>query len=150
MGVPSGQHDQQELINFGANRWGFKPELGYTSIRGRWILEIAAGVWYFTNNTDAFGGLTLRQEPIGSAQGHLSYNFHHGWWLALDGNYFAGGRTSIGGVASRDLQQNTRVGLTLSIPLRARHSLKVAAQTGAFTRVGADFDVGSITYQVQF
>jgi hypothetical protein len=150
VGGPTGQYDQGRIINFGANRWSFKPELGYTSVRGHWILEIAAGVWLFTNNTDGFGDVTVRQEPIASGQGHISYNFSSGWWLGLDGNYFAGGRTTAGTMPASDLQQNTRIGLTLSIPLKPKHSLQLAAHSGAFTRIGADFDAGSITYQVRF
>ena len=148
--MPTGQYDSLKLINFGANRWGFKPELGYTSVRGPWIFEATAGLWLFTANTDGFGGTTVRQDPIGSLQGHLTYNFARGPWLALDLNYFAGGRTSADGQDRDDLQKNSRVGLTLGLPLGGPHSLKIAAHTGAVTRVGADFDVGIITYQYRW
>ena len=124
--------------------------MGYSSVRGRWILELAVGAWFFTTNHNGFGDTTKRQDPIGSLQGHLSYNFRGGLWLALDGNYFTGGRTSVDGEEQSDLQQNSRVGLTLSIPLRERHSLKLATHTGAFTRVGADFDIATIAYQYRW
>ncbi len=39
--TPTGQYDSSRVISFGANRWAFKPELGYSSIKGRWILEAA-------------------------------------------------------------------------------------------------------------
>ena len=144
--VPTGQYSSSKLINFGANRWGFKPEIGYSSIRGRWIFELAVGAWLFTTNQDGFGGTTKRQDPIWSTQGHLSYNFPGGVWLGLDANYFRGGRTSVDGEDQSDLQKNSRLGLTLSIPLQERHSLKLAAHTGAITRVGADFDSATIAY----
>lgn len=148
--VPTGQYSSSKLINFGANRWGFKPEIGYSSVRGNWILEVAVGTWFYTTNNDGFGGTTRRQDPLTSVQGHLSYNFRSGLWLALDGNYFAGGQTSVDGVDKQDRQKSSRVGLTLSIPLKQRHSLRLAAHTGAFTRIGADFDLGTIAYQYQF
>jgi len=142
---PSGQYDTTRFVNFGTNRWAFKPEIGYSSIKGRWILDVAAGVWFFTTN-DNYVGLKREQNPIGSIQAHLSYNFTPRIWMALDVNYFTGGRSKLGGLERSDLQRNSRIGLTLSLPLRPRHSLRLAAETGAFTSVGADFDRVRISY----
>lgn len=143
--APSGQYDPTRLINFGSNRWSFKPEIGYSSVRGRWILDAAVGVWLFTANDD-FVGTTREQDPIGSFQAHLSYDITPRIWLALDANYYTGGRTTIDGDLQTDLQRNSRVGLTLSLPLGRRQSLRLAAETGAFTAIGADFDRAVISY----
>lgn len=147
--APTGQYDSSHIINFGANRWAFKPEIGYSSIRGRWIFDLAAGIWFFTTNENYLGS-TRQQDPIGSLQAHISYNFDGGIWLALDGNFFTGGRTSTDGVEGADLQRSSRVGLTLSLPLGGPHSLKIAAHTGAYTSIGADFDVVSLAYQYRW
>lgn len=148
--MPTGQYSPSYIINFGANRWGFKPEIGYSSVKGKWIFEFAAGVWLFTANDSGRGGTTVRQDPIASLQAHLSYNLPRGIWLGADANYFEGGRTTIGGQEASEPQKNSRVGITMSLPLRPRHSLKLAFQTGAFTRIGADFDYGTIAYQYQW
>ena len=37
MSLPTGQYDSDNVVNFGANRWGFKPEIGYSSVRGSMI-----------------------------------------------------------------------------------------------------------------
>jgi hypothetical protein len=148
--MPTGQYDSNHLINFGANRWGLKPEIGYTSVKGRWVVEIALGTWFFSSNKDGFGGVVIQQDPIVAAQGHVSYNFPGGYWLALDGNYFKGGRTTYDGSKNFDLQTNSRVGLTFSIPLSGRHSIRLAAHTGAYTRFGADFNVGTFVYQYRW
>jgi hypothetical protein len=145
--TPTGQYDSSRVISFGNNRWGFKPEIGYSSVKGHWILELAAGVWLFTTNDDFFGGTKLQQDPIGNFQGHVSYNFKNRMWVALDANYYAGGRTTVNGTDKADLQRNSRMGFTFSVPLARHHSLKMAAHTGAFTQVGADFDVVTIAYQ---
>jgi hypothetical protein len=145
---PGGQYTSDHVINFGTNRWAFKPEIGYSSIKGKWIFEAAAGVWIFTTNTDAPGGVTRRQDPIGSFQGHISYSFKPGLWLALTANYFTGGRTSIDGVEKDDLQKNSRIGLTLSLPMGRGKSVKLAAHTGAVTSIGADFDIATVAYQI--
>jgi len=62
--LPTGQYDSKKIVNFGANRWGFKPEIGYSSRRGRWITDITVGVWLFTSNDEGPGGTTKRQDPI--------------------------------------------------------------------------------------
>ena len=145
---PGGQYTSDHLINFGTNRWSFKPEIGYSSIRGKWIFEAAAGVWIYTTNNDAPGGVTRRQDPIGNLQGHITYNFKSGPWLALSANYFTGGESSIDGGEMDDLQKNSRIGLTLSLPVGRGKSVKLAAHTGAFTSIGADFDIATIAYQM--
>lgn len=147
---PTGQYDAARLINFGSNRWSFKPEVGYSSIRARWIVEGAVGLWYFTDNTDFLGGAIRQQEPLGSIQAHISYNFAPTLWLALDANFFTGGRTTIDGVEGDDLQRSSRLGATLSVPAGRGRSIKLAAHTGAYTRIGADFDVVTASYLIQW
>ena len=40
--APTGQYDPTKLINWGANRWGFKPEFGYSQRWAKWVLD---GTW---------------------------------------------------------------------------------------------------------
>lgn len=47
-----------------------------------------------------------------------------------------------------DLQKNSRIGLTLSLPVGRGKSIKLGAHTGAVTSIGADFDIATVTYQV--
>ena len=144
--APTGQYDPNKLINIGSNRWAFKPELGLSRAVGRWVLDFYAGAWLFTAN-DNFQGQIREQDPIGTTQFHLSYNLRRRLWVAFDANYFIGGRTSVDGVRRLDLQRNSRVGTTFSVPLSRRQSVKVAFSTGAFTTIGADFNAFAIGYQ---
>ncbi len=50
--APTGQYDPTKLINWGTNRWSFKPEFGYSQLWGKWVLDGYAGVWFFTTNND--------------------------------------------------------------------------------------------------
>ena len=52
MTAPTGQYDPTKLINWGTNRWSFKPEFGYSQRWGKWIVDGYAGVWFFTTNQD--------------------------------------------------------------------------------------------------
>jgi len=144
---PLGQYDSTKLINLGANRWSFKPELGVSYPVGRWTLEGYAGVWLFSDNDEFFGGARREQDPIGALQLHASYTFRPRLWLAFDSTWYAGGQSTVDGVHNDDRQSNTRVGLTLSLPLGARQSLKLSWSEGATTRIGGNFTTIGMAWQ---
>jgi hypothetical protein len=137
--APSGQCDPSKLINIGSNRWAFKPELGVSKTGGSWYLELYGGVWFFGANADYFGGSVREQDPLGTFQAHVSHTFKPRLWLAADATFYTGGRTTVDGVAKADLQRNSRVGVTLALPVGRRSALKLTWATGFTTRVGADF-----------
>jgi Putative MetA-pathway of phenol degradation len=147
VGTPLGQYDPAKVINLGANRWSFKPELGVTHTLGRWTLEGYGGAWLFTRNTNFFNEKTRTQDPLGSFQFHLNYAFRPRLWAAFDANFYTGGRTSINGVRNFDLQQNSRMGGTLAIPFNRRQSFKLSYSHGAYTTIGGNFNSIAIFYQ---
>jgi len=57
---PWGQYDGERLVNIGANRWRFKPEIGVSKAFGAWTLEGAAAVTLFTDNDNFYGGNTRK------------------------------------------------------------------------------------------
>jgi hypothetical protein len=143
---PLGQYDSSKLINLGTNRWSFKPELGLSRTYGQWVVELMAGVWLFTDNTNFVGGRTRTQDPIVATQGHLTYKFDRNTWLAADANFFAGGRTTLGGTENLDLQRNSRVGATFSSGLGGGHAIRASVSRGAYTTIGADFTSIAFAY----
>lgn len=144
--APTGQYDPTRLINIGTNRWAFKPEIGVVQVMGRWALDAYVGVWFFTENSDFFGGATREQDPISSGQVHVRYLFKRGLWAALDANYWYGGKATNDGVGGDDLQNNSRVGFTVSWQVKRSHNLRFAASRGAFTSIGGDFDSFGLSY----
>lgn len=145
---PLGDYHANRLVNLGYNRWAIKPEIGVTRSIGPWTVEGAAGVWVFTTNTRYAPGFARKtQDPIGSLQGHVSYAWPNRVWVAFDATWFEGGQTRVDGLESPDLQRNSRLGGTLSIPTFKNHSLKVTYSTGATTRRGTDFDTVNVTWQ---
>jgi hypothetical protein len=148
--APAGQYDDSKLLNLGNNRWSFRPEFGISKAWGPWTFEFAPSVTFFTANTDFFGGSTFTQAPIYAAQGHILYNFKSGVWLALDGIYFAGGRTALNGVASDNEQANSRAGFTLALPIDAANSLKLNASTGVTSRTGSQFSAVGVAWQYRW
>jgi hypothetical protein len=143
---PLGQYDSSKQINLGTNRWSFKPELGLSRVYGKWVLEMMAGVWLFTDNEDFFGGSTREQDAIAALQFHLTYRFARTVWLAADATYYTGGRTTIGGRQNQNLQRNSRIGATFSTALDRRQSIRVSVSTGAYTTIGADFTSVAVGY----
>lgn len=145
--APTGEYDPARLVNIGTNRWAFKPEIGITREFGRWFAEGSLGVWLFTDNTDFNGGNTRQQDPLSTVQLHGGYNFRPGLWLAADATYYSGGRTSMNGADKQDVQENSRYGLTLSLPIDRGWSAKIAWSKGFLTRAGQDFTTWTVALQ---
>ena len=147
--APTGEYFPDKLINLGTNRWGFRPELAASQPIGeRWLLDVYAGVWFFTANDESYPG-TLRktQTPLGSFQGHFSYNFTRQLWAAFDVTYYVGGRTTVEGVPPTDLQNNVRNRRHTRPAGRAAALDQIAAGKGAIVRLGADFTTVSFAWQ---
>jgi len=144
---PTGQYASDRIINLGANRWSFKPQIGLIQpVRKRLLIELDAGVWLFTDNKD-FMGQTRKQDPLLTGGFHLIYRIRPSLWVALDATYYWGGRTTVGGEQNADLQQNTRIGGTFAIPFGGKHLLKFSASSGFFISFGGDYDAFAISYQ---
>jgi outer membrane putative beta-barrel porin/alpha-amylase len=145
--APTGEYDSTKLINIGTNRWAFKPEIGVTIPHNRWMFDAYAGVWLFTDNSSFYGGVRREQEPMPTLQAHVSYTFRPGLWVAFDSTYYFGGETTVGGTRKADRKENSRAGLTLSVPLARWHALKFNWSEGASTRTGNDFTTYGVAYQ---
>ncbi len=146
---PLGQYDPTKLINLGTHRWSAKPEIGLSrayGASGQWVVDVMAGVWFFTDNTDFVGGRTREQEPIAATQVHVTHRFTRTTWLAVNANFYTGGRTTIDGTQNLDLQRNSRIGATFSSVLRRGHAIRLAVSRGAFTTIGADFTSIAVGY----
>jgi Putative MetA-pathway of phenol degradation len=147
--APTGQYFSDKLINLGTHRWSFRPELALSHPMGKhWVIDVYTGLWLFTNNKEFYTGHTLRsQDPMGTIQGHMSYNINPKMWVAVDATFYYGGTSTIGGVIKDDRQSNSRIGATFVFPFLKKNSIKLAASTGAIVRAGADFNTISIGWQ---
>jgi hypothetical protein len=150
VGLPMGQYDADRLLNIGTNRWTIRPELGISKAFGPLTLEVAAGVYWYTDNTDFLGGNTRKQDPLYEFQAHLIYNMPSGIWLAVDGTYYSGGTTTIAGVSEGERQDNSRMGLTAAFPIDRHQSLKIFAATGVYARAAGDFDSVGVAWQYRW
>ncbi len=144
--APTGQYDPSLAINIGANRWGFKPEVGISRAVGKWVIEGATGVWFYTANKNFYGGSTRTQNPLWSIQGHFLRLLPHRIWIAFDGTYFMGGRATVDGVQRSEYMANSRLGATLGVVINRRQSLRMSYFDGVLTRIGTDVSSFGIAY----
>ena len=153
--APTGQYDPDLLINWGTNRWSFKPEFGYSQrFHKSWVLDAYAGVWFFTTNPHFFSlpppPPPQSESPIGAFEGHLSRDFGHNpfLWASLDGNFWDGGTATTGGITTPGTRQTaSRLGVTGSFPLGKSQSIKASYSTGAYVRFGGDYRTVSVAWQ---
>lgn len=150
--APTGQYFSDKIINLGTNRWSFKPEIGISyPFYKKWFIDFYAGVWFFTNNDSFFPGNSVRsQNPLGTFQMHLSYNFNPAMWAAVDFTYYTGGQSSVNELKDDDDQNNIRAGATFNFPITKNQAIKLAYSTGAIIRFGADFSTLSVGWQLAF
>ena len=153
--TPTGQYDPTKLINYGANRWAFKPELGLSQRRGHWLLDTYGAMWFYTTNHDFFsrnqfssGTNSQKQSPIFAFEGHLSYDVKPRLWASLDGNFWVGGRSSLNGIEnSSTTQRNSRIGGTVSFPVSKHQSVKFSYNRGAYIHYGGNYQNVSVAWQ---
>jgi hypothetical protein len=155
--APTGQYDPTKLINWGINRWAFKPEIGYSQRLGNWVVDGYGGIWFYTTNP-AFYNIPeptpQTEEPIGSFEGHLSYDFSRPKgkslrsWASLDGNFWVGGITSLNGIRNLETEQTgSRIGGTFSWPFGRHQSVKVSYSDGTYIRFGGNYQNVQVAWQ---
>jgi outer membrane putative beta-barrel porin/alpha-amylase len=156
--APTGQYDGTKLINWGINRWAFKPEFGYSQRFGNWVVDGYAGAWFYTINNEAFNRpfpTPQSEKPIGSFEGHLSYDLSQlakkkrlRAWASLDGNFWFGGVTTLNGIQNVATKQTaSRLGGTFSLPYTSHQQLKFSYSDGTYVRFGGNYQNIQIAWQ---
>ena len=148
--APLGQYDSSKLLNLGSNRWTFRGQFGVSQVVGPWTFEAIAAGWFFVDNPDFFGGSRLEQKPLLAGKLHVIRSFTRGLWLAVDGGYGHGGRTTIDGTERETRISTFRFGLTFAAPVARSHTLRLTAISGARVERGADFDAVGVSYQYRW
>jgi Putative MetA-pathway of phenol degradation len=146
--APSGQYGNTKLINIGTNRWSFKPEVGVSYPVKKLDLDLYAGVTFFTENGAFYTGQSIRtQEPLTALQAHVSYTIRRGLWAAIDSTWYGGGSTVVNGGAPSERQGNSRLGATISLPIKTQQSVKVTYSSGVSGNIGQKFNTVGVGWQ---
>jgi hypothetical protein len=149
--APTGQYSPTNLLNWGINRWAFKPEFGYSRRWKNWVLDGYAGAWFYTTNLADFHiprPAPQTEEPIGSFEGHLSRDFGRGTWVSLDSNFWWGGVTTLDGIRNPETRQtSSRIGGTAAFRISKHQSIKISYSDGAYVRFGGNYQSVSLAWQ---
>jgi hypothetical protein len=149
--APTGQYDATKLVNWGINRWAFKPDFGYSQRWGKTTVDAYGGAWLYTRNSASYSVPAPKpqtQAPIGSFEGHLSYDVKPKLWFSLDGNFWFGGVTSLNGIQNlKTRQTGSRVGVTGSYRLSKHQTVKVSYSNGIYLLFGGNYQNVSAAWQ---
>lgn len=148
--VPTGVYYPDKRINIGSNRWGFKPEVGMSKRFEHVYAELYSGVWFYTKNAEFLGDNALKQDPVFTFQAHGSYFFKNQMWVAVNVNWFSGGRTFVDEAPAGSVINSSRIGGTFSMPLSKMQSIKIQFNTGIFKDIGLNYDSVNLGYQYVF
>ena len=148
LSAPVGQYYETKLVNLGTHRWALKPEIGISHPEGAWTFDGYVGGWFFTDNQNFYPGDSMRtQDPVFALQAHVSYAFKPRLWGAFDATWYHGGSARVDDGPPSSAESNSRIGLTLSLPVGSRYSLKVAGTSGVVARTGTNFTTFAVAWQ---
>ena len=144
--APTGQYDNDKLVNIGSNRWAARIRLGYIHPLAKfWALELSAGTWFFQDNKDFVAGVR-QQKPVTAFDVSLIRRIRPGFWASLDGTFYVGGRTTVDNTINLDRQQNSRLGFSVAYPFTNRHLWRFSFTNDLTTEFGGDYNTITLSY----
>ena len=148
--LPLGDYEKDKLLNLGQNRFSIRPQLGIVHTRGPWSYELTGSVFFYTDNNELLG-TTRKQDPLLTAQSHITYTSPRGWWTSIGAAYDEGGESRIDGVRKDDRRREFLYGISAGLSVNRHSSLKFA-YVGSRTRedLGADTDNLALALLVLF
>lgn len=111
--APTGLYSPNRILNLGADRWSFRPEIGFMHPFGpaqKWALDLYANSYFYTENPSYRGSVILRQGPLPAFEGHISYQFNDKLLASFDMRYSFDGDTNLNGVDQNNWQKNFILG----------------------------------------
>lgn len=148
--LPTGDYQDDKLINLGSNRFTFRPQFGVIHTRGKWSAEATGYVTLYTDNTDFFNGKRLETDPLYVINCHLIYTFRPAVWVGASAGYDYGGRSTVDGVEKDDRKQDLIWALSFGFPVNRYLGIKLgylATRTKESTGSDSDtFTMGVSTF----
>ena len=123
LSTPTGEYDQDRILNMGMNRWGVRVGLPFIQTLGNWepgnitTLEILPSAWYYGDNDEFVGNSKLEQDVLYTLEAHLTHDVTPTFYVSLDYLYQSGGETTLNGVKSGDAQSADFLGATFGYQL---------------------------------
>jgi len=124
--APTGLYRSNKILNLGADRWSFKPEIGVSYPFGReqkWVFDGYANCYFYTNNTAYRGVEVLRQGPLPGVEAHLSYGFGEKLVASFDTRSSFRGETTVNNLGQNNSQRNFILGSEAIVSLNNKNQL---------------------------
>jgi hypothetical protein len=122
--APTGEYDENKVINLGSNRWGLQVGVPMGYYLGESFLdddlttfELLPSVFFFGDNADPFRAGESSQDPLFQIEAHITRNLSRMAWVSLDANYQYGGETSTDGISGNDRRESFGLGGTIGVNL---------------------------------
>ncbi len=147
--LPTGDYQEDKLINLGQNRFAFRPQLGITHTRGKWSTELTGEVAFFTKNDEFFNGNSLEQKPLYIVHGHLIYTTTPGHWVSFSLGYDYGGEYTVNGIDKDDTKQDIGWKLSYAYPINRTSGFKIT-YLGTRTQEDVGFDSETLALSASF
>lgn len=147
--APTGDYDKDRVVNIGANRWVYKPELAFGTPFGPTWLELNTWVSLYGDNDDYLGNGKLEQKPLYALEAHYSYTINRALWASIDATYSRGGETKINGDWQDNKQENGLLGASLGFMLSPQFGGLIAYSDTVSERSGSP-DVNTWMVRLQY
>ncbi len=137
--IPTGDYLEDKLINLGANRFAFRPQIGIHQQYYNWSFEVTGTAAFYTDNTSFFNGNQLEQDPYYSIDGSLEYSFKSGVWASLAAGVGIGVQSTLNGVEKDDRREDFGWSVSAGFPLTRTLGFKATyLETDHWADVGTD------------
>ena len=147
--LPTGQYYKDKLINLGANRYAFRPQLGVQHIQGKWSAELTGEVAFYTKNDEFFGDTELEQDPLYITHAHVIYTHRPGFWLGASLGYDYGGENTIDGEEKDNHKQDIGWAISAAYPINRASGIKLA-YINTRTQENTGFDSDSLVVSASY
>jgi hypothetical protein len=149
--MPTGDYNNQWLINLSSNRWMFRPQLGVLHQRKKWQFELTGSVLLFGDNDDFWNGSERKQDPIWFLQGHAIYSFKPGVWASLSAGFAHGGRSTINDAPKFDDYRTPYMAASVGMSVGKKQSLKFSyIRIRTNISLGADRDIFNVGWSYRW
>jgi hypothetical protein len=147
--APTGSYQSDKILNLGADRWSFKPEIAISYPFGdqqKWALDTYANWYFYTDITSYHGVQILRQRSMPGFEEHISYSFLDSLVGSLDARYSFRGETSVNGKNQNNRQRNFILGSEAIFSLNERNSLSLVVSKALVHENGPSIACISVKY----
>jgi hypothetical protein len=156
--IPSGDYSQTRVLNLGANRWSLQFGVPVNYYFGSsfldpnlTVLEILPSVTLFSDNSSAFGGGNLSQDPLYKIEAHVSRSLNQAVFVSLDGLWTYDGLTRTNDVSNNNKQNSLSMGASLGLNLSRTASIKFSyGKVVSRNDSGADGDMFRASFSKLF